>query len=318
MLVAACGSSLNGLATGGASTVYVLQTAISVCTVLEFSANSKGNQNPPALTLPANFAAWSIAVDGAGLIYVGGNSNAGSEVLVYGAGASGSPQPLKVITSTLNSFVDPEALAVDDAGQLYVGGESSIAVYSPSANGAATPLRVISGAGTGIFDVSQMATDSSGNLYVTTKVSASIGKILVFASNAGTNAAPMQSITFNGGAIYGLSVDEDKNIYATEDLLTNANGYTGGASVVEFAAGASGAAVPVNVISGLSTGLGLAAALHRDAAGNLYVMNGSAEFGPGASYSVMGFLPSAAGDSAAAATFSSSALTSPTGDIAIR
>jgi hypothetical protein len=109
---------------------------------------------------------------------------------------------------------------------------------------------------------------------------------------------------------WGVAVDANQNIFAVEDSPTTSSA----GSIVEFAAGASGAAVPKKVIAGSATGLYVGGSLRMDGVGNLYVNNETSS----ATYTVEEFGPDAEGNVAPAASFSSASWTSGNANLAVK
>jgi len=133
------------------------------------------------------------AVDAKGTLYVSNQSNAptGSAagyITEYDAGSqSGNVAPSRTITG----LDDPEGVAIDSKGNLYVAETEAIAVFAPGASGNATPIRTIAGANTD-FDVLTfngqvhgLAMDASDDVYAALAES-----VVEFASGASGNATP--------------------------------------------------------------------------------------------------------------------------------
>jgi len=84
-----------------------------------------------------------IALDASGNIYVVNDSDNinYSSITVYGQGSTGDPMPVDTITGNNTGLADPQAIAVDGLGWLYVinGIGNSITVYRPGARGNVAP-----------------------------------------------------------------------------------------------------------------------------------------------------------------------------------
>jgi hypothetical protein len=342
VLLAGCGSSspsnssntgsgsggLGQLATGGATSVYVIQNSTTVGAqnfILQFNASSNGTVSPAAtLSPPSTMKVDSVATDSSGQIYVGGFVGSQAEILVYASGATGSATPLRTILESASSSVIPAAITVDSAGLIYVAGPgtssaNSIAVFSAAANGLSTPIRLIQGAPqlSSMSDINGIAVDASGNLYVATNVgtiTTDTGLIAIFAAGATGNVAPTRTIT-SSAFFTGIATDASGNIYAAEDTATSTSST---AAIVEFSSGASGAATPSKTISGTATALTFGGGLSRDSAGNIYIMNVANLTTNTPTYNVLGFGPNALGNVAPGANFASSTWTYAGGQIALK
>ena len=166
--------------------------------------------------------------------------------------------------------------------------------------------------------------DGTGNIYVTTSVSfvnSSTGAILIFASGATGNVAPARVITATP-VFTGIAVDSASNIYTAEDtvIFNPIMGAfsTTAATLVEFSAGASGAATPTKSVSGSATGLTFAGGLSRDNAGNVYIVNAFISTTGSATFTVLGFGPNATGNVGPGINFNSSAWTVAGEQIALK
>lgn len=312
----------------GASSVYVLQQGdpyaanATLSYALQFSTGATGSATPvSSLALPTAFVAYSIALDSAGRIYVGGYQGSLStglrvaEILMYAAHASGTPEPL--LTMLPQSGGLPVSMAVDSAGQLYVANSrpDSLAVYASAVNGPAMPSRQIEGALTEINTLESLAVDAAGNVYATTQTGAATpsGLLLIFSPASDGNVAPTRVITSDAGMFfYGVAVDSGLNVYATEEAAAGADG-----AIVEYAAGASGNAMPIRSIAGSATTMGFPGGLRRDNAGTLYTVNEVAT-STSVSFSVLGFNASASGNSQPSLAFSSAAWTAAAPEVALQ
>jgi hypothetical protein len=318
-----CGSSPSGyngtLAPGGASYVYSVQeVAVGSYAVEQFLSSSNGSTTPTSsLLTPVNFTAASVVVDSTGQIYVGGNNSAGIyQVLAYAPGASGTATPTRTIN--LTSYYNgsgAESLSVDASNNLYVlNFYGTITEYSPTANGTATPLRTITGTVLSNQYCYGVAIDGAGNLYVATaNNSLTGGTILVFAAGASGNVAPTRTITTPTNVFFGIAVDSVGDVWATEDNLSG----TAPASLVEFFSSASGAPTPNRTIDFTGTTPSIMLGLRMDSAGNLFTLLDT-DVNNADSFSIVSVGPNAGGNIAPATQMSSTSLTNPTGEIAIK
>jgi hypothetical protein len=339
MTLTGCGSASGGgggtsatgaLASGGATTLYAIQTNHDESneSILQFSLSGSGSVAPTSTLLPpATLVVGAVATDSAGQIYVGGNLNPGYVILVYAAGASGAATPLRTITLDAEGEFYPISMTVDASGKIYVAGSlegsfSGVAVFDATANGAATPLQMIQN--TDVQEPLSMAVDAAGKVYLS-GLTETGGAILVFAAGSTGNVSPLQTISTipatstSVTAFWGLAVNGYGDLYTvqnteTADLSGHITGVT--AEVEEFAAGATGSPAPIKTISGSKTGLAFGGGLRLDSAGNLYLAN-EVLSGNTVTYDLLGFGPSASGNVAPGVDLSSSSLTSPEPEIAV-
>ena len=312
-------TSSSSSSTTSATYVYTIDGNTSA--ISAFPAKSNGNASPAyTLNVPANFAAEAVATDSSGQLYVAGEDvNLAPDVLVYAKGASGSATPVSTLLGGTN-FVDPQSVAVDSSGKIYVldagiGGVSlgvSISIYSPGATGTATPVRTITDTVDNALEGIDLAVDGSGNVYVSTvNVNSDASSIVEYASTANGSATPTRTITTTQ-FFYGLAVDSSGNIVTDEDdLNTGLNGV-----IVKFGSTATGAATPTTTITGSSTGIDFGGGLRLDSTGTIFMINEI----PGATtdtFNVLSFSPSASGNATPSTQFTSSALADPDALIAL-
>lgn len=311
----------------GASSIYVVQqgnpylVTPTLSYVLQFSVTAEGSVTPvSSLTLPVAYVAYSVAVDSAGQVYVGGyqgslyTSLRTPQILVYAPGANGPATPARTILPSGLAV----SLAIDHAGQLYAANSMTtnptLAVYSPNADGAATPAQLVEGPLTQLHSPLSIAVDANENIYVTQSGDASSpGNLFEFAAGATGNVAPMRSITSTTALFDGVAVDATGNVFAAANQAPPLT-----ATLMEFAPGASGPAIPIRTISGSSTKLSTLGGLRVDDAGNLYVANVAAGATTGAlTFSIAGFGSTASGNVSPAIQFTSTAWTTGAPEIAL-
>jgi len=263
---------------------------------------------------PSTIQPTCIATDASGQIYIAGLVGSNYEVMIFAAGAAGVPTPIRTINLGSLPSSQPQSMAVDSSGLLYIASSTGITVYSATATGTATPLRSILGSSTQLTAVECIAVDASGNIYVTNQATGTTtipGMIFVFSATATGNVAPTRSITYATAPFYGIAVDTSGNIYTVADTTITVNGTFVGtsASILEYAAGASGAATPLKTIAGPATALGYGGGMRIDSAGNLYLINAviSSFYYGTATFDVLGFGPTATGNEPPAVNFSSTA-----------
>jgi hypothetical protein len=211
--------------------------------VTVYAATASGNATPLAVLAGAATQENQIqypAVDASGDVYVSNQNQAGNTgtVTAY-APPLGNIAPF----ATFGPYTTPEGVAIDNAGQLYVGTASTLFVYPANATPATAPLHAISGSNTQLTGALtyQVFVDASGKQYLALQ-----NQIVTFAPGADGNATPQNNIFGMLTQLYfvlGVAADSSGTIYAT-----NLNQNT----VVEFSSTATGDAVPSGVVTSTS------------------------------------------------------------------
>jgi sugar lactone lactonase YvrE len=178
----------SGVAVDSAGNLYIADlnnnlvekvTSGGVLSIVAGSGNV-GRPTPGPATASALYYPFSVAIDSAGNLYIADSSNdvvekvtsGGVLSIVAGTGTGGAPTPGLATSSDLS---DPQGVAVDSAGNLYIADANNSVIEQ------VTPFGVLSiVAGTGTFGPPTpgpaaasalnfpygVAVDSSGNLYI--------------------------------------------------------------------------------------------------------------------------------------------------------
>jgi hypothetical protein len=193
------GGYATNLAVGATGKIYVVQDAyceVENCAgmVSVFAPGADGNSAPVQVIqgphTGLNYSA-AIAVDAAGLIYVGNAE--GGPILVFSADATGDIQPIRRIgrASDIGDAID---IALDASGTIYVADATiakGVLVYGPAAADGAPPDRVIAGPMTGLSEPMAVAVDSTGRVLVSERHGLQQpGTVSIFANDADGNVAP--------------------------------------------------------------------------------------------------------------------------------
>jgi sugar lactone lactonase YvrE len=252
----------------------------------------------------------SVAMDAGGNVYVADDYNklirkitpAGVVTTLAGSGAEGSADGV----GTAASFTRPESVAVDAAGNVYVGDRN----YAVAKNliRRITPAGVVStlaggkpggvdgtGSEAGFNGPTGLVVDASGNLYVADAESSRIrkvspaGVVTTFAGFAGDGAAdgPIGTASFRHPL--GLAVDAGGNLYVA-DTENHTIRKISPAGIVSTLAGTVGAPGSDNG-TGTAASFNLPAGIVVDAGGNLYVTEGGAVFPGGGSNTIRKITP---------------------------
>lgn len=166
-----------------------------------FSVGVYGPGSSTLLRTLKSFYPISISFDAKENVYVGRTSGpyggVGSRVVVFAHGNS------KVVRTIATGVSDPQSLAVDAGGTLYVADTNlnAVAVY---AKGATKPQREIK---SGLSGPAALWIDASGNLYVANNVSSTV---TVYAPGA---SKPLRTITSGIAGPTALLLDASGTLY---------------------------------------------------------------------------------------------------------
>ncbi len=278
--------------------------------ILVFPTSSTGSVSPSiTITPPAGLLLDTVTADTSGNVYAAGylqTPEAPAEIAVFPAGSTGAATPSRILTGSNTLLYEPQTLAADSSGQIYVGDvDVSVAVFGAGATGDVAPTRRITGPLTDLFSATfGVAVDANGGIYISQDTLAS-QEVDAFAPGANGNVAPARVLTGSAtgfGVPFGLATDSSNNLYVTYGHETP--------GVAIFPATADGNVAPSRVISGAATTLLNPTSAAIDSAGNLYVLDiGETASGHGGSPSIKVFSPNASGNAAPASTITSAAWT---------
>jgi sugar lactone lactonase YvrE len=312
-VLAACtstGTALNppsGISGQRAS--HLVVTDVVNNSVLTFPATANGSVAPTSsltggstgLIQPEGFFINSTRTN----VWVGNyNSGSNGTITEYALGASGNTAPSVTLGGGSTTLQGPAGIYVDSSGTIYVADydNSAVDIFSPGTTTQA-PLRQIKGGSTGFGTPTGVWLDAGGNIWVGTEN----GSVEEFAPSANGNVAPINTISGSNtvlGYVMGVVFDSHGNLWV-------ADAYNGiGASIEEFAPGATGNATPTRIITGASTLLDLPNGIAVDGAGYIYV----GDYGAAAVYV---FAPSANGNVAPIQTIPANGTTGITKPIGV-
>jgi hypothetical protein len=271
-----------------------------------------------------------------GQIYVA--DFAKNSIFVYAANPSGTlnEAPLATISGSNTGLNQPQGIAVDAGGRIYVANDISngggagilsaggyITVYAANPSGTLNeaPLATITPAYPATAGIlpgfpSAITLDSSGRIYLATGDygAGGGGTVLIFPANPSgtTTQTPIGTINTVGFAFTSVALDAARRIY-TANPYPQANAP---AEVAVFAANPTGvvSGVPVATIVGSNTGEDNPIGIALDASGKVYVAN-FGDYAPGiSSITVYAANPSGALNEAPLATIAgnNTALIHPT------
>jgi sugar lactone lactonase YvrE len=264
-------------------------TSIGVVTTLAGSAGSTGSTDGTG-TSARFYNPFGVTVDLAGNIFVADWSNhtirkvTSAGVVTTLAGTAGSSGTTNA-TGSAARFNNPFGVAVDTAGNIFVGDSANHSIRKVTSAGVVTTLAGTSGSpgstdGTGsaarFYYPNGVAVDSSGNVFVADSENYTIRKVTsagVVTTLAGTAGSPGSTngtgsaARFSGS--YDVDVDSEGNVFVADRGNHTIRKVTS-AGVVTTEAGLAGN-------SGSNNGLGSAArffypsGVSLDAAGNVFV-----------------------------------------------
>ncbi len=189
-------------------------------------------------------------------------------VLLFRQQANGDVAPSSKIAGSKTTLTDPDSLALDAAGNVYVANDSGteVAVFAAGKHGNVMPSWTIGGSRSQLGPTEGLFIDPSGNLYATDFADDIVRE---YPAGKHGNVAPIRSIKGSKTQLVGptgMAMDSHGTLYV-------ANPHA--ASVVAFAAGTKGNVAPSVVISGSKTGLQRPFALTFDSHGRLLVADES-------------------------------------------
>lgn len=234
---------------------------------------------PTAELFQPQQGAAGIYVANAGSVYGGTDS-----ILVFPLNSNGDTKPIGAVTGPDTGLSEPEGLALDPAGNIYVTnfGNSSLTIYPPNSSNDATPGATIVGPDTGLFEPQGIALDASRDIYVANCGSCLFGlapdSVTEYPPGSNGDAVPIATITGPDtglSAPAGIALDSSGNIYVANPQ----GGPLGTGSITEYSPGSNGDTTPVATVTGAATQLSYPMGVSLDASGNIYVANDGGDTG---------------------------------------
>jgi hypothetical protein len=209
-----------------------------------FPSGAFGSMSPvrvvsgPSLGASAYLTGLAVGADGNIYVLRNGGDQPTSAVLVFGPGSDSTP--VRTIMGDQTQLSYPSGLAVDAAGQVYVGsdGPSAVMTFAAGADGNVAPISTLQ-APQGMGGTEGVAVDASGRVYVTVTV-------------------PPGVVVFNGGAVERTISGAATGLASPIDVAVDARGRifvsdyatssSGSGDVRVFAPGATGDVAPEEVL----------------------------------------------------------------------
>lgn len=204
-------------------------------------------QLAPLASAPPNAATENAAATHAKpAIYVANALYPVGSLTAYAQNANGDLRPLRTIAGSNTQIRQPEGVALDTRGRLYVAnlygggtsGNGNILVFAPNANGNAAPIATIA---QDLYYPFGVALDSSGNVYVANSQGQSITE---YAAGSYQFVRKIQG-DYTGLYPAGLTIDARGKIYAVNNCFCNSNSPP---TITVYASTAHGDAQPLRTI----------------------------------------------------------------------
>ena len=240
--LSATASSIDGpsyLAFDRAGNLWVAnQVASTTGSVVEFTPSQLTTSGAPTpkVTVTSNGSGSinspsSLAFDGLGNLWVGNDTSASttSNIVSFTPGqisTSGNPTPTVTLSTAAGSISNPDALAIDHSGNLWVANDvapGSVVAFSPNqlaASGSPVPKVTLTSNTTNISDPDGLTFDRFGNLWVANRVGESLTSFSPAQQATSGTPTPTSSLA---GLLTGLSGPDNV-------LFVPATGYTLAAS----------------------------------------------------------------------------------------
>ena len=256
------------------STVYVSNSDASTVTSYPTSAN--GDVTPAAtLSSPSSVnSPQASAFDSSGDLWVANSANQTVvEFTPSQLGASGSPAPNVTISATGGSLDQPDGLAFDSSGDLWVAdyANSSVVEFTPSqlaTSGSPTPSVTLSATGTSLAEPIGVSFDSSGDLWIPNFANSTVVEFTPSQLAASGSPTPSVTLSATGTSLTepaAVSFDPSGDLWVTN---------VGNSTMVEFTASqvaTSGSPTPNVTISPQGTSLDYPISFAFDSSSDLWV-----------------------------------------------
>jgi sugar lactone lactonase YvrE len=254
--LASGGNNVEGVAVDGSGDVFYSNASAN--TIVELVAvNGAIPPSPSAVTFAANGTPVALAVDGSGNLYAAGFNGNMTEYVAINGSLAANP----VRRSFTTGMVNPQSIAVDRNGNVYIGdaGSNRVLELSP-VNGVIPTSAAPAVIGSGYQAVFGVAVDTAGDVFVSDHGAKMVYELMAVGGSLPAN--PTVNGVGSGFSIpLGLSVDALGDVYVSDQ---------GSKSVKEVVA-VNGAVSPSSTILTLGSGFTTPVNSAIDANGNLYI-----------------------------------------------
>jgi sugar lactone lactonase YvrE len=218
----------NGVAYDGSTTIYVAEGTEGSTGGLIQMFNTSGTSLGVPLTTYNGSNAFGQPN---GVVYYGGNIYVVDQVnnAVYEMTPSGgflnSVTSWSAVSGGPGSFLDPEGIAVDGSGNIYIAdtGHDYVEVFNSSLSILAE-FNGSAGGNISFNNPSAVAVDSTGKVYV---VDASNQFVKIFTNNSGTSySSQFWTAVSEDSDVYGITLDTNNNIYLADSGTDQIEEYT--------------------------------------------------------------------------------------------
>jgi hypothetical protein len=269
-----------------------LATPINVITrVAGHADGSFGGETPGPALNSGLFAPFQLARDAGGNLYVADFGNKKFAKISSGTtlstiAGSGSFNTMVPGVATSSPFMEPRGIAVDSAGNVFIGDTLDAHVGKIATNGQLSYFAGNGGSGTPAAGAATsqpvvpiaLAIDASDNLYITNQTPRLIlkvtpgGALSVFAGTGSAGANTPGTATSSDMSPYMISTDAAGNVYADDISTCNILKITP-AGVLSIVAGNGTCITTSPTYGSANTSLPHPEAIGADSAGNVYVSN---------------------------------------------
>jgi len=260
-------SFLNGVAVDGNGDLFVVDTnSFSVKEIVAVNGVIPNSPTVKTVLKDGSYNPESVAVDGSGNVFVAdsrsGQSGLGvvKEIVAVNGVIPSSP----TVKTVASGFTDPDDVAVDASGNLFVADYSTGKVSEIVAvNGAVSSSSTVKSVGSGFSTPNGVAVDASGNVFVADYINKAVYEI-VAVNGAVSSASTVNTVGSNFRNPTDVAVDASGNLF-----VANFNNGT-----VEEIVAVNGEVSSDSTVRTVSSGSIYPYAITVDGSGNLFAADG--------------------------------------------